>query len=105
MRTALVVTALAAILWAQSYSQVYKVEPASAKVGDSVTLHGEGLDRKLVVAVFLSTKDDDFAVVIVDQSSSKIVIKAPKVKPGDYKVGLQVEKNILIQPKVLTIEQ
>jgi hypothetical protein len=104
VRTALVAMALTAMLGAQEYSQINKVEPASVKVGDNVTLHGDGLGKKRVVAVFLSTDKDDIAVVIVEQTDTKIVIKIPKVKAGDYKLGLEVEKTILIQPKFLTIE-
>jgi len=103
VRKALVATVLAAALWAQTTSKIDKVEPVSVNVGDSVTLLGEGLGKKTVVAVFLSTDKDDFAATVVEQTDTKIVIKAPKVKPGAYKVGIQVGNAILIQPIYLTI--
>ena len=105
VRKALVATVLAAVLWAQNNSKVDKVEPVSVKVGDSVTLLGESLGKKTVVAVFLSTDKDDFAATIVEQTDTKIVIKAPKVKPGAYRVGIQVGNAILIQPISFTVEQ
>ena len=102
---ALVVSVLATGVWALDTSRVASVEPATAKVGANVTLQGEGLGKKAVVAVFLSTTNEDFAATVVEQTNEKIVIKVPKVKPGDYSISIQVEKVIFIQPIHLMIEE
>jgi hypothetical protein len=95
--------------WAQDdsayTSKITSVDPGAAKVGASVTLHGAGLGKKTVVAVFVSTTTEDFAVTVVEQSEDKIVFKVPKVKPGEYKASIQVQKVILIQPVRLTVEE
>ncbi len=106
----LVVFALAGFVlsltaWAQNNSKVVSAEPAATKAGDTITLHGEGLGKKSVVAVFLSSTDEDFAATIVEQTEDKIVVKLPKVKSGVYKASIQVGKVILIQPVPVTIEE
>jgi hypothetical protein len=105
----LVMTALGAFVWAQDnppiLSKITSVEPDPAKIGAQVALLGVGLGKKSVVAVFLSTDQEDFAATVVEQSDGKIVIKIPKVKPGTYKTAIQVEKVILIQPVGVTIQE
>lgn len=103
--TVVAAAALSTVVRAQDLSKITTVEPAIGKVGDTITLHGEGLGKKRVVAVFLSTTNEDFGAVIVEQAADRIVMRIPKVKAGDYKVSLQVENVILIQPIHLTIEE
>jgi hypothetical protein len=96
--------ALAAVLLAQEYSRIAQVDPGTVKVGDNVTLTGEGLGKKRVVGVYLSSDTDDVATVIVEQSDTKLVIKIPKIKAGTYKFGLHVDKSMLIQPSSVIVE-
>jgi hypothetical protein len=105
-----VVTVLAVCCaWVQDTSEytakITSVEPAVAKVGTNVTLHGASLGKKTVVAVFVSTATEDFAATVVEQSDNKILIKVPNVKPGEYKASIQVQKTILIQPIRLTVQE
>ncbi len=81
------------------------VEPATAKVGASITVTGENLGKGNVVAVFLSDNADDFKAEVVNQGSDKIVVRVPKVKAGDYNISIQIKSDILIQPVRIAIQE
>lgn len=100
-----VVLMAAATGWSQGSPRVTGVAPASAKVGDSVSVNGENLGKANVSAVFISNSSDDFPATVVEQSDGKIVIKVPKVKAGDYNVSIQVKNDILIQPIRLAVQE
>ena len=90
---------------AQAGPRVTGVDPTTAKAGDNVTVLGENLDKKAVVAVYLSDSSEDHKVQVVDQTPEKIVIKVPKLKARDYNVSIQVRNDILIQPVRLTVQE
>jgi hypothetical protein len=96
---------LTAVLWAQGSPRVIGVDPATAKIGATVSVNGEHLGKANVAAVFVSNSSDDFPATVVEQTDAKIVIKVPKVKPGDYNVSIQVKSDILIQPIRLTVQE
>src|SRR5258708_10756845 len=103
---ALLITAvLAAVAWGQTSPRVTGVEPATAKIGATVTVNGENLGKSNVAAVFVSNSSDDFPATVVEQTDAKIVIKIPKVKAGDYNVSIQVKNDILIQPIRLAVQE
>jgi spermidine/putrescine-binding protein len=106
----LVVLVLAAALlataaWAQGSPRVTGVEPATVKVGANITVKGENLTKDNVAGVFVSNSSDDFPATIVEQGGSKIIVKIPKVKAGDYNISIQVKADILIQPIRLTVQE
>ena len=106
----LVVVVLASVLlatavWAQGSPRVTGVDPATAKVGGNITVKGENLTKENVAGVFVSNSSDDFPATIVEQAGTKIVIKIPKVKAGDYNISIQVKGDILIQPIRLTVQE
>lgn len=83
---------------------IVSVSPASGKVGDTITVSGENLDKTDVSAVFLSDSKSDYKASMVDQGADKIVMKVPQVKPGDYNVSIQTGKSIYIQPVLFTVQ-
>jgi hypothetical protein len=96
---------LATAVWAQGSPRVTGVDPATAKVGGNITVKGENLTKENVAAVFVSNSSDDFPAIIVEQAGTKIVVKVPKVKAGDYNISIQVKADILIQPIRLTVQE
>jgi hypothetical protein len=100
-----VLVVVVAGLWGQGSPRVTSVEPATAKIGASVTVHGENLGKGNVAAVFVSNSSDDFPATVVEQTEGKLVIKIPKVKAGDYNISIQVKSDILIQPIRLAVSE
>jgi hypothetical protein len=96
---------LATAVWAQGSPRVTGVDPTTVKVGGNITVKGENLTKDNVAAVFVSNSSDDFPATIVEQMGSKIVVKVPKVKAGDYNISIQVKTDILIQPIRLTVQE
>ena len=92
-------------LLAQGSPRVTGVEPVTGKIGATITVHGENLGKTNVTAVYLSDSSDDYKATIVEQAGDKIVVKIPKVKPGDYNVSIQIKNDILIQPVRLSVEE
>ena len=109
-RLAAVVFLLAALFAAreapaQGAPRVKGVEPTSGKVGDTVTVLGENLDKRVVVAVYLSDSSSDHKATVVEQSAEKIVVKVPRVKSGEYNISIQIKNDILIQPVRFTVQE
>ena len=76
--------AASAVLLAQStMPQMQTVEPASAKIGDVVTVTGENLDQTVVAALYLTNGKEDFKVEITGQTGNEIKFKIPSaIKTG-----------------------
>jgi len=83
--------------------RITAVEPATVRVGSTITLKGENLTRDNVAGVFVSNASDDFPAPIVSQMGTRIVVQIPKVKAGDYNISIQVKRDVLIQPIRLTV--
>ena len=81
------------------------VDPASAKVNDTVTLTGTNLGKASVAGIFLSDDKSDYKATLVDQAAEKIVFKVPQVKPGGYNLSVQSGTQILILPVRFTVEE
>jgi IPT/TIG domain len=92
------------LLYAQSSPQITTVAPTAGKVNASITITGKNLGRDQVVAVFLSDAKLDHKATVVDQEDTKIVIKVPEVKPGQYNISLQEGKAIYIQPVLFNVQ-
>jgi hypothetical protein len=80
------------------------VDPASGKVGDTVTLTGTNLGKASVAGVYLSDDKTDYKATVVDQAAEKLVLKVPQVKPGSYNLSVQSGTQILILPVRFTVE-
>ena len=83
---------------AQGRPRVTALDSNMGKVGDSVTLMGENLNKELVTGVYFSDDTNDFPAAIMDQAADKIVVKVPKVKAGNYNLSIKVGEQILILP-------
>ena len=101
--TVALLTALLAM--GQSGPHLTGVEPAAGKVDSNATVLGENLDKDTVISVFLSDDATDYKAAVVEQSTGKIVLKVPKVKPGAYNVSIRVGTIILIEPVRFTVEE
>jgi hypothetical protein len=95
----------ASLLVAQDSPRVASVDPTSAKVDANITVTGENLGKDHVSAVFLSDAKTDYKATVVEQTSQRIVMKVPRVTPGDYNVSVQTGNQILIEPVRFTVEQ
>jgi hypothetical protein len=99
----LLVTPLA--LRAQAASaEISTVTPNIGKADDSITIVGKNLGKKVVTAVYLSDAKLDHKAVVVDQEPTKIVIKVPALKPGDYNISIEESGSIYIQPLIFKVK-
>ena len=96
---------LATVIFAQEGPRVSAIEPLSGKVDDTVAVTGENLGKGQVASILLSDDKADYSATMVEQTAQKIVMKVPKVKPGDYNVSIQVGNNIFIQPLRFTVQE
>jgi hypothetical protein len=96
---------LAAPVFAQTTPHIERVDPSSGKVNDNVTVMGQNLGKATVAAVFLSDDKTDYKATIVEQADDKIVMKIPRVKPGDYNVSFQRGEQIFIAPVRFKVEE
>ncbi|MGA9883545.1 MAG: IPT/TIG domain-containing protein [Candidatus Acidiferrales bacterium] len=88
-----------------SAPHIATVTPGTGKADDSITITGENLGKDKVTAVFLSDSKLDHKAVVVDQESTKIVIKVPdKLKPGDYNISVEEGGAIYIQPVIFSVK-
>ena len=96
---------LAAPAFAQTTPHIERVDPSSGKVNDNVTVMGQNLGKGTVVAVFLSDDENDYKATIATQADDKIVMKVPRVKPGDYNVSFQEGEKVFIAPVHFKVEE
>ncbi|HVB87331.1 MAG TPA: IPT/TIG domain-containing protein [Candidatus Dormibacteraeota bacterium] len=85
-------------------AEISTVTPNTGKADDSITIVGKNLDKKEVTAVFLSDTKLDHKAVVVDQEPTKIVIKVPALKPGDYNISIEESGSIYIQPVIFKVK-
>jgi IPT/TIG domain len=91
-------------LYAQSTTpHISTVSPNSGKSDDSITITGTNLGKSEVKAVFLSDSKLDYKAIVVDQEPTKIVIKVPQLKPGNYNISVQEGGAIYIQPVIFKV--
>jgi hypothetical protein len=98
--------AIPSTLRAQSASpHIAAITPGTGKAEDTITITGENLGKDKVAAVFLSDEKLDHKAVVVDQETTKIVIKVPDgLKAGDYNISVQEGGAIYIQPVIFTVK-
>lgn len=89
---------------AQSTPHITSITPTTGKANDSITINGQNLGKDKVAAVFLSDAKLDHKVKVIDQEPTKIVIKVPTLKPGDYNISVQEGGAIYIQPVIFKVK-
>ena len=68
-----------------NFPRMTTVEPATAKVGDVVSVAGENLDKENVAELFLTDNKSDFKVQITEQAAAALKFRIPdSVKPGRF---------------------
>ena len=101
-------TASVVMLAQSTMPLMQKVDPASAKSGDLVTVTGDNLDQNSVAALYLTDGKDDFKVEITEQSATAIKFRIPRaVKTG--RLALMVltkgkEPKLIEEPVKVLIE-
>jgi len=89
--------------------KMVSVSPDTAKVGDTVVVVGEYLDKSRVAEVYLTDGKNDFKVKVTEQSEQEIKFIVPKeVKPGRYSLMVLTsgQPGMLIEePVKLNVEQ
>ena len=101
---------LGAMLWAQELRaqdlRVVSVDPATAKVGDVVTVNGEGIDKGNVDRLYLTDGKTDIRVEMMEQSAKAIKFKVPEsAKAHRWAVMVHTTKDQLIEEPVrVTVE-
>ncbi len=90
----------------QALPRCTSLDPDTAKVGDTISVKGENLDKKSTGDLFLTADNKDTKVAISEQSETEIKFKVPQVKAGRYHLSILTanKANIIEQPVVLTIE-
>jgi len=95
----------AGITWGQDL-RVVSVDPATAKVGDIVTVNGEGIDKTTVDTLYLTDGKTDIKVEVTEQTAKSIKFKVPEsAKSHRWSVMVHTTKDQLIEEPVrVTIE-
>lgn len=84
---------------------ISSITPDSGKSEDTITIAGDNLGKDKVAGVFLSDAKLDHKAVVVDQETTKIVIKVPDgLKAGDYNISVQEGGAIYIQPVIFVVK-
>lgn len=102
---ALVLAFPPAPLYGQSANaHIAAITPTTGKCDASITITGKNLDKSTVTAVFLSDAKLDHKAVVIDQEPTKIVIRVPQLKPGDYNISVEEGGSIYIQPVIFKVK-
>jgi IPT/TIG domain len=97
--------ATSSVLRAQgAAAEISTITPNTGKADDSITIVGKNLEKKVVAAVYLSDAKLDHKAEVVDQEPTKIVIKVPALKPGDYNISVEESGSIYIQPVIFKVK-
>lgn len=99
---------IAPLFLAAQASRITTVDPATAKVGDTASANGEGIDKSKVEELYLTDGKLDIKVTISEQTDTLIKFKVPTaVKPGRWALMIKTkgaEARLLEQPVKITIE-
>ena len=109
MKTWLVagLVALAMVLGAfQALPRCTSVDPDTAKVGDSVAVKGENLDKSAIADVYLTDGSKDTKATISEQTGTQIRFTVPEIKAGRYHLAMLTANrtSMIEQPVVLTVQ-
>ena len=106
---AVVLVACALIFQAAGRAQearIVSVDPSTAKVGDVVTVHGDGIDKSNVDMLYLTDGKTDIKVEVTEQSAKSMKFKVPEsAKAHRWAIMVHTTKDQLIEEPVrVTIE-
>ncbi len=96
-----------AIAFAQASPRMTTVTPDTGKVGDSLTVEGENLEKEQVAKLYLTDGKNDFEVTMESQTAKAIKFRVTKnVKPGRWSLMILTvkEPKLIEQPVRVTIE-
>lgn len=107
MKTGLLALLLLAPLAAfQGPPRCTAVDPDTAKVGDTVNITCENVDKAAFAGLFLTDGNNDTKIAVKERTADKITFQVPSIKPGRYHLAfLSANKaNMVEQPIVLTVQ-
>ena len=87
-------------------ARVVSVDPTTAKVGDVVTVNGDGIDKSNVDMLYLTDGKTDIKVEVTEQSAKSMKFKVPEsAKAHRWAIMVHTTKDQLIEEPVrVTIE-
>ena len=87
-------------------ARVVSVDPPTAKVGDVVTVNGDGIDKANVDTLYLTDGKTDIKVEVTEQSAKSMKFKVPEsAKAHRWAIMVHTTKDQLIEEPVrVTIE-
>ena len=90
----------------QALPRCTSVDPDTAKVGDSVAVKGENLDKATIADVYLTDGAKDTKATISEQTGTQIKFTVPEIKAGRYHLAMLMANrtSIIEQPVVLTVQ-
>jgi hypothetical protein len=90
----------------QALPRCTALDPDTGKVGDTIAVKGENLDKASISEVYLTDGSKDTKVPISEQTGTQIKFKVPEIKPGRYHLAMLTANgsSMIDQPVVLTVE-
>jgi hypothetical protein len=96
-------------LGAQAMPRMTTVEPGNGKVGDTLAVSGENLQKGSVAELFLTDGKNDIKCPMLEQSETAIKFKIPeKTKPGRFSLMILTtgkEPKLIEQPVKVTVDE
>ena len=87
-------------------ARVVSIDPMTAKVGDVVTVNGDGIDKANVDTLYLTDGKTDIKVDVTEQTAKSMKFKVPEsAKAHRWSIMVHTTKDQLIEEPVrITIE-
>ncbi len=103
MRIGLAIVTIAGLMSGQS---ITKVEPDTAKAGDTLSVTGTQMDAEAVGDLYLTDGTTDVLLKMDEQTATNIKVKVPAtVKAGRWSLMFRTKKGQLVeQPIKVTIQ-
>src|SRR5438128_12351718 len=92
----------------QAMPRMTSAEPQNGKIGDTIVVSGENLEKVNVSKVYLTDGSNDTIVEVVEQTASSIKFKIPKIKAGRLALAVLTagkEQRLIEMPVKVTIEE
>lgn len=90
----------------QGFPRCTAVDPDTAKIGDTVNITCENVDKTNVADVYLTDGKEDTKISVMEHTADKIKFQVPNLKPGRYHIALLSanKQSMIEQPVALTVE-
>ncbi|HXA68300.1 MAG TPA: IPT/TIG domain-containing protein [Bryobacteraceae bacterium] len=90
----------------QALPRCTALDPENGKVGDTIAVKGENLNKTNISEVYLTDGSKDTKAPISEQTDTQIKFKVPEIKPGRYHLAMLTANgaSMIEQPVVLTVE-